>query len=250
MKPVRLLWDLVNRLVAAVALILLSPMLLIVAVWIRVADGPGILFVQDRAGRGGKPFRMLKFRSMVHDSVALSSRLGISDPFGLVENDPRITRCGRFLRRTSLDELPQLFNVLAGHMLLVGPRPDVLPQVAHYSPLDARRLEVKPGITGWAQVNGRDDIDWPQRFILDRWYVDNWSPALDLRIVWRTFADLRRGEPPVHVDTLNIERAQSGEPAPAGVSPTAVRDGDTVPLGIPAQTRDGGERLRDASRAA
>ncbi|MDY7083580.1 MAG: sugar transferase [Actinomycetota bacterium] len=204
----RTLWGLVNQLVAAVALILLSPVLLAVALWIRVADGPGVLFVQERAGLGGRPFRMLKFRSMVHNSVALSSTLGIHDPYGLVENDPRITRCGRFLRRTSLDELPQLFNVLAGQMLLAGPRPDVLPQVANYSALDARRLEVKPGITGWAQVNGRDDIDWPQRFVLDRWYVDNWSPLLDLRILARTVAGLRRGEPPVHMDTLNITRAE------------------------------------------
>ncbi|GAB2614841.1 sugar transferase [Paractinoplanes abujensis] len=211
----KLLWGLVNQLVAAVALILLSPVLLGVALWIRIADGPGILFVQDRAGLRGKPFRMLKFRSMVHNSVALSTQLGISDPYGLVENDPRITACGRFLRRTSLDELPQLINVLAGQMLLVGPRPDVLPQVANYSPLDARRLEVKPGITGWAQVNGRDDIDWPARFILDRWYVDHWSPLLDLRIIARTVTDLRRGEPPVHVDTLNIARAQDTAPQPA-----------------------------------
>jgi lipopolysaccharide/colanic/teichoic acid biosynthesis glycosyltransferase len=202
------LWEGLNRLAAAVALVLLSPVILVVAAWIRIADGPGILFVQDRAGRGGVPFRMLKFRTMVHDSVALSAQLGISDPFGLVENDPRITRCGRFLRRTSLDELPQLLNVLRGQMRLVGPRPDVLPQVANYSAEDARRLEVKPGITGWAQINGRDDIDWPQRFVLDRWYVDHRSPALDLRIIWRTVATLRRDEAPVHVDELNIERAQ------------------------------------------
>jgi len=202
------LWDGLNRLAAAVALILLSPVILVVAAWIRIADGPGILFVQDRAGLGGVPFKMLKFRTMVHDSVALSAQLGISDPFGLVENDPRITRCGRFLRRTSLDELPQLLNVLRGQMLLVGPRPDVLPQVANYSAEDARRLEVKPGITGWAQVNGRDDIDWPQRFALDRWYVDHRSPALDLRILWRTVATLRRDEAPVHVDELNIQRAK------------------------------------------
>jgi lipopolysaccharide/colanic/teichoic acid biosynthesis glycosyltransferase len=201
-------WDALNRLTAAVALLLLSPVILVVAAWIRIADGPGILFVQDRAGRGGVPFRMLKFRTMVHDSVALSAQLGLGDPFGLVENDPRITRCGRFLRRTSLDELPQLVNVVRGQMRLVGPRPDVLPQVANYSPEDARRLEVKPGITGWAQVNGRDDIDWPQRFALDRWYVDNWSPVLDLRIIWRTVTTLHRDEAPVHVDELNIQRAR------------------------------------------
>jgi lipopolysaccharide/colanic/teichoic acid biosynthesis glycosyltransferase len=210
---VRLFWDVLNRLTALVALLLLSPVILVVAAWIRIADGKGVLFIQERAGRDGVPFRMWKFRSMVHDSVALSGRLGINDPFGLIENDPRITRCGRFLRRTSLDELPQLVNVLRGQMAIVGPRPDVLPQVAHYSALDRRRLEVKPGITGWAQVNGRDDIDWPQRFVLDRWYVDNWSPGLDLRIIWRTVATLQRGEPPVHVDDLNIARAQDASRA-------------------------------------
>jgi lipopolysaccharide/colanic/teichoic acid biosynthesis glycosyltransferase len=207
-SPVRLLWDLANRLAAAVALVLLSPVLIAIALWIRLADGPGVLFVQDRAGRDGVPFRMWKFRTMVHDSVALSARMGLSDPFGLLDNDPRITRCGRFLRRTSLDELPQLVNVATGRMALVGPRPDVLPQVANYCAADRRRLEVKPGITGWAQINGREAIDWPQRFELDRWYVDHWSPALDLRILWRTAVSLHRDEPPVHVDTLNIQRAQ------------------------------------------
>ncbi|WP_433825786.1 sugar transferase [Actinoplanes sp. CA-015351] len=210
MDPVvRLFWNGLQRLVAAVMLLLLTPVILTIAAWIRIADGRGVLFVQDRAGVNGTPFRMLKFRSMVHNSVALSAQLGIDDPFGLVENDPRITRCGSFLRRTSLDELPQLINVMLGQMNLVGPRPDVLPQVANYSAEDARRLEVKPGITGWAQVNGRDDIDWPQRFILDRWYVDNWSPALDLKILWETAVTLQRGEPPVHVDTLNIARQQT-----------------------------------------
>ncbi|MEU8243627.1 sugar transferase [Actinoplanes missouriensis] len=205
----RILWNGLQRLIAAVMLVLLAPVILALAAWIRIADGKGVFFVQDRAGRAGTPFRMLKFRSMVHNSVALSAELGIDDPFGLLENDPRITPCGRFLRRTSLDELPQLINVVRGQMNLVGPRPDVLPQVANYSAEDARRLEVKPGITGWAQVNGRDDIDWPQRFILDRWYVDNWSPALDLKILWRTAVTLQRDEPPVHVDTLNIARQQT-----------------------------------------
>ncbi|SDT50607.1 sugar transferase [Actinoplanes derwentensis] len=207
----RSVWNGLNRLTALLMLLPLAPLILAVAAWIRIADGKGVLFVQDRAGKDGVPFRMLKFRSMVHDSVALSAKLGIDDPFGLVENDPRITRCGRILRRTSLDELPQLLNVLRGQMNLVGPRPDVLPQVACYSPEDARRLEVKPGITGWAQVNGRDDIDWPQRFELDRWYVDNWSPRLDLKILWRTAITVNRGEPPVHVDSHNITRASSPE---------------------------------------
>ncbi len=205
----RSVWNGLNRLTALLMLLLLAPVILAVAAWIRIADGKGVFFVQDRAGKDGVPFRMLKFRSMVHNSVALSAGLGIDDPFGLIENDPRITRCGRFLRRTSLDELPQLINVLRGQMNLVGPRPDVLPQVARYSPADARRLEVKPGITGWAQVNGRDDIDWAQRFVLDRWYVDNWSPALDLKILLRTAVSLNRDEPPVHVDQINIARQQT-----------------------------------------
>ncbi|HET6529140.1 MAG TPA: sugar transferase [Actinoplanes sp.] len=204
----RLLWDVLNRLTAAVVLLLLSPVILVVAAGIRIADGRGVLFIQERAGRDGVPFRMWKFRTMVHDAVGLSAQLGISDPFGLVEDDPRITRCGRFLRRTSLDELPQLVNVVRGQMNLVGPRPDVLPQVANYSEADRRRLAVKPGITGWAQVNGRDAIDWPQRFVLDRWYVDNWSPVLDLRILWMTVATLHRDEVPVRVDELNIQRAR------------------------------------------
>ncbi|MEU4420142.1 sugar transferase [Actinoplanes sp. NPDC024001] len=224
----RLFWNGLNRLVAAVFLLLLAPVILAIAAWIRIADGKGVLFVQDRAGKDGRPFRMLKFRSMVHNSVALSAQLGIDDPFGLIEDDPRITRCGRFLRRTSLDELPQLINVLLGQMNLVGPRPDVLPQVAGYSAEDARRLEVKPGITGWAQVNGRDDIDWPQRFILDRWYVDNWSPALDLKILWRTAVTLQRGEPPVHVDQLNIQRAQHAQP-PAQASPASAAPAEAAP---------------------
>jgi sugar transferase EpsL len=205
----RTMWDLANRVLAALALLLLSPLLLVVAAWIRIADGKGVLFVQDRAGRDGVPFRMYKFRSMVHDSVKMAEEIGLGDPFGLLENDPRITRCGRFLRRTSLDELPQLVNVLTGTMNLVGPRPDVLPQVANYTAEDRRRLEVKPGITGWAQVNGREDIDWAQRFVLDRWYVDHWSAALDLRILWWTATSLRRGEPPVHADELNIQRRKA-----------------------------------------
>ena len=188
---VRLIWDVLNRLTALVLLLLLLPAILVVAAWIRIADGRGVLFIQERAGRDGVPFRMWKFRSMVHDSVALSGRLGISDPFGLIENDPRITRCGRFLRRTSLDELPQLVNVLRGQMALVGPRPDVLPQVANYSAADRRRLEVKPGITGWAQVNGyrgeTRTLDKMQaRIDHDLDYLRNWSLRLDLHIILKT----------------------------------------------------------------
>jgi sugar transferase EpsL len=204
--PIRIVWACADRVVAALALVLLSPVLVAICLWLRFEQGSGIFFVQERAGRDGVPFRMWKFRTMVNNAVGLSQRLGLDDPFGLIENDPRITRPGRFLRRTSLDELPQLINVVLGHMSLVGPRPDVVEQAANYTDAERRRLAVKPGITGWAQVNGREELTWPQRFELDRWYVDNWSPALDLKIVWRTVATLRRDDCPVHVDDYNIQR--------------------------------------------
>ena len=153
---------------------------------------------------------MLKFRTMVQNAVELGREQGLSeDPYGIVPNDPRITRSGRFLRRTSLDELPQLLHVLFGQMSLVGPRPDLVEQVANYEPEDRRRLAVKPGITGWAQVMGRDEIPWEERFRLDAWYVDNWSLALDARIVLATFTQLGRPDPEPVEDTLNIERARA-----------------------------------------
>jgi sugar transferase EpsL len=199
--------DVGDRVVAVMALIILSPVLLAISIWILVTAGRPVFFVQERAGRDGVPFRMWKFRTMVNDAIGVGQRLRLTeDPFGLVENDPRITRVGRFLRRTSLDELPQLFNVVLGHMSLVGPRPDVLPQVANYTEADRQRLAVKPGITGWAQVNGRENLTWPQRFVLDRWYVWHWSLWLDLRILRMTVASLGREEPPVRVDVFNLSR--------------------------------------------
>jgi len=156
---------------------------------------------------------MHKFRTMVPNAIELGRELQLSDdPFGLLPNDPRITRSGRFLRRTSLDELPQLWDVLLGRMSLVGPRPDLVEQVENYEPADRRRLSVKPGITGWAQVKGRDEIPWEERFRLDAWYVDNWSLGLDARIVLMTFTQLGRPEPEPVEDTLNIERAKRSGP--------------------------------------
>jgi lipopolysaccharide/colanic/teichoic acid biosynthesis glycosyltransferase len=190
----RAVWDQLSRLAGLVLLVLLSPLLATIALWIRIADGPGIFFVQDRAGRDGRPFAMYKFRTMVHNATSLSAGFGLKDPYGLLEDDPRITRCGRLLRRTSLDELPQLLNIVRGEMTLVGPRPDVMLHVVEYSTADARRLAVRPGVTGWSQINGRNTISWPERFVLDAWYVDHWSPALDLRILWRTAAAVMRDE--------------------------------------------------------
>ena len=157
--------------------------------------------------------------------------MGISDdPFGVVADDPRITRSGRFLRRTSLDELPQLVNVLRGEMSLVGPRPDLLEQVANYTDGDRRRLAVKPGITGWAQIHGRDEIPWDERFELDAWYVDNWSLALDARIVLATFTQLGRPDPEPVEDTLNIERARASRDQVPGHVP-----GGPVPGPVPSE---------------
>jgi lipopolysaccharide/colanic/teichoic acid biosynthesis glycosyltransferase len=145
----------------------------------------------------------------VEGAIELGQQLELTeDPYGIAPNDPRITRSGSFLRRTSLDELPQLLNVVRGEMSLVGPRADIIEQVANYTPEDRRRLAVRPGITGWAQINGRDSISWPERFELDAWYIENWSPGLDAKVILRTFTDVFREQPQPVPDTMNIERAK------------------------------------------
>jgi len=208
---VRVVKAIIDRLTAVVALVLLSPLLAAVALWIWLDDGRPALIAQERAGKQGKPFRMLKFRTMVVDALEAGKRLGLEDPWGLVPDDPRITRSGRFLRRTSLDELPQLLNVVKGQMSLVGPRPDLVEQVENYSERDRRRLAVLPGITGWSQVHGREEISWPERFEQDAWYVEHWSLWLDVKIVVATFTQLfRSSEAPVE-DKMNIERARARE---------------------------------------
>jgi lipopolysaccharide/colanic/teichoic acid biosynthesis glycosyltransferase len=203
-----------DRLLAVVLLVLLSPVLAIVAVWIAADDGFPILFVQPRAGKGGVPFRMLKFRTLVRDAIRIGHEQQLSaDPFGIVANDPRITRAGRVLRRTGLDELPQLVNILRGQMSLVGPRPDLVEQAAHYTEHDRRRLAVLPGLTGWSQIHGRDEIQWPERIEQDLWYIDNWSLWLDLKIVVGTVGQVFRSEPVPVEDTMNIERHQAAAQA-------------------------------------
>lgn len=202
----------VEPVIALVALVLLSPAYIAIALWILVESGRPVFFVQARAGRDGQPFPMFKFRTMVPDAVEVGRRMGISrDPFGLVKDDPRITRSGRWLRRTSMDELPQLANVLLGHMSLVGPRADLVEQAANYTGDEGRRLTVLPGVTGWAQVHGRDAVPWKDRFAMDLWYIDNWSLWLDLRIVFMTFGELFRPEPDPIEDELNIERARAAD---------------------------------------
>jgi lipopolysaccharide/colanic/teichoic acid biosynthesis glycosyltransferase len=201
----------IDRLAALVLLVLSTPVSALIVVAILIEDGRPVLFVQRRAGRNGRPFPMLKFRSMIRDAIAAHQAV-TEDPFGVVRDDPRVTSTGRFLRRTGLDELPQLLNVLVGQMSLVGPRPDVLEQVANYSPEDRRRLAVRPGITGWAQVRGREEIQWPERIALDVWYIDHWSLWLDTKIVLFTVGQLFRREPNPALDTMNIERARERKP--------------------------------------
>jgi lipopolysaccharide/colanic/teichoic acid biosynthesis glycosyltransferase len=168
-----------------IGLVLLSPILLIVFCLIRFRMGYPVLFRQVRPGLHGTPFEMIKFRTM----------LDATDQQGnLLPDSERLTRLGRFLRSTSIDELPELWNVLKGDMSLVGPRPLLMEYLALYSPEQSRRHEVRPGVTGWAQVNGRNAISWDEKFALDLWYVDNRSLWLDLRIIWMTLQKVFRRE--------------------------------------------------------
>src|SRR6202162_3865012 len=170
----------IDVVVSAGTLVWLAPVFLLMAVCIRL-DSPGsVFFTQERAGFRGKRFRMLKFRTMIENAEQLGSGFYVS------QGDHRITRIGRILRRFSLDELPQLFNILAGQMSLVGPRPALPYHLERYNTQQARRLLMRPGLTGWSQVNGRNLLSWPERLEKDVWYVDNFSLPLDARILLRT----------------------------------------------------------------
>lgn len=174
-----------DLLAATIGLIVLSPALLVIGLLVMRDLGTPVLFTQQRTGRYGKLFRMYKFRTM-RNTTAPDGRL--------LPDSQRLTRVGRILRSTSLDELPGLLNVLTGQMSLVGPRP-LLPQyLDRYTPEQARRHEVKPGITGWAQVNGRNALTWEDKFRLDVWYVDNWSIGLDLKILVMTVGTVFKRE--------------------------------------------------------
>ncbi len=166
--------------IALIALVVLSPFLVVAAIAIRLDSRGQVFYRQVRVGKDGQEFEMLKLRTMVQGS----------DPVGVgtvvARDDPRVTRAGRFLRRTSLDEIPNLLNVLRGEMAIVGPRPTIPAQVKDYTPRQNRRHEVLPGITGWAQVQGRAGIPWEQRIELDVYYVDHRTIALDLRILAKT----------------------------------------------------------------
>ena len=185
-----------NAVAALILILLAAPVLLAVAIAVRLDGGP-VLFRQSRVGDGGREFTMLKFRSMCVDAEARLAALLDSDegagPLFRVTDDPRITRIGRVLRKFSMDGLPQLFNVVGGTMALVGPRPALAREVAHYSPLAMRRLGAKPGLTGLWQVSGRSDLSWDQSVRLDVRYVDTRSPTLDLAILARTVGGVLRG---------------------------------------------------------
>ncbi|MEY3110726.1 MAG: hypothetical protein RL079_1411 [Verrucomicrobiota bacterium] len=155
-----------------------APLLLIVAILVRLKLGSPVLFIQERPGFLGRPFRMVKFRTMTDER----------GPAGeLLPDEQRLTPFGKFLRATSLDEFPEMWNVLIGDMSVVGPRPLLMRYVSRYSAFQARRMEVKPGVTGWAQVNGRNMLTWEEKFALDVWYVDHRTFWLDMKIVVLTF---------------------------------------------------------------
>jgi lipopolysaccharide/colanic/teichoic acid biosynthesis glycosyltransferase len=184
--------DLFDRLVAVAALILLFPLMAVIGTMIRLHDRGPALFTQVRVGKDGRVFRIYKFRTMVVDADQRREELrASSDPDRIrfkLRKDPRITTLGAHLRRWSMDELPQLLNVLLGDMSLVGPRPDLPDDAAKYADHVRRRLVVKPGITGLWQVNGRSDLSSEESVRLDLRYVENWSFALDLQIMWKTIS--------------------------------------------------------------
>lgn len=172
---IKRLFDIVG---ACIALVLFAPLMILISISIYITMGFPIFFTQVRAGHLGKPFLIYKFRTM------RESR----DPSGnLLPDEQRITKLGKFLRKTSLDELPELFNVIKGEMSLVGPRPLLIEYLPFYTQEEMRRHEVKPGITGLAQVSGRNTLSWDEKLSLDLWYVDNWNLILDLKILMLTF---------------------------------------------------------------
>ena len=171
--------------IAFLGIVLLSPLLFLIALLVRVFHGKPILFKQQRPGYKGMPFFIYKFRTMTNRTAPDGS---------LLPDAERMTRFGRILRTTSLDELPELINVLRGDLSLVGPRPLLMQYLPLYSDEQMRRHDALPGITGWAQINGRNNISWDEKFKLDLWYVDHWSFWLDIKIIWLTFAKVFKRE--------------------------------------------------------
>ena len=161
-----------------IALFCISPILLVITIWLHFANkGAGAFFLQERPGKNGKVFKVIKFKTMTDERDAAGN---------LLPDEKRLTKVGRFVRSTSIDELPQLFNVLKGDMSLIGPRPLLVQYMLLYSPEQARRHEVRPGISGWAQCHGRNNISWTEKFKLDVWYVDHCSLMTDIKVIWIT----------------------------------------------------------------
>ena len=173
-------------LISLIAIICISPILLVFIILLHFANkGAGVFFYQERPGKGGKLFKVIKFKSMTD----AKDEEGV-----LLPNDQRVTKVGKFIRKFSFDELPQLFNILKGDMSLIGPRPLLKRYLELYSPEQARRHEVRPGLTGWAQVNGRNNISWTEKFKLDVWYVDHCSLWLDIKIIFITIKNVFAGK--------------------------------------------------------
>lgn len=170
---------------SAVGLVLLSPLLVILAIIVRIKIGSPVLFRQSRPGLNSELFTIYKFRTMLNSLNSKGTPLPDSD---------RLTAFGKFLRSTSLDELPELFNVLKGDMSIVGPRPLMTKYLDRYTSEQARRHDVKPGITGWAQINGRNTVTWEDKFKLDLWYVDNWNLLVDFKIILKSFIYVFKGK--------------------------------------------------------
>jgi sugar transferase EpsL len=198
-----------DLLAAGLGVILLSPLLLVLAILVRVKLGSPVFFRQQRPGYHGQPFRLYKFRSMT----------GARDTQGqLLPDAKRLTRLGRFLRSASLDELPELFNVLRGEMSLVGPRPLLMQYLPRYSPEQARRHAVLPGITGWAQINGRNALTWQDKFRLDVWYVDHWAFGLDIKILLLTLGKVFKREGISQPGHATAEEFMGNPPEPTPVA--------------------------------
>ena len=190
--------ELIERVIACVVVLVLAPVMFAIAAAIRVTSAGPALFRQTRVGRDGREFTLLKFRTMVANAHELRDELDHlnlceTGPLFKIARDPRVTRIGAWLRRTSLDELPQLLNVVRGQMALVGPRPPLPSEVARYTDDVRRRLLVKPGLTGLWQVSGRSDLSWEESVRLDLRYVENWSLALDAAILARTWSAVVKG---------------------------------------------------------
>ena len=186
-----------DRVVSFIALVVLSPVILIVIALLAIANRGKVWFTQERPGKNGKLFTVIKFKTMTDERDVAGN---------LLPDEKRLTTIGKFVRKTSIDEIPQLFNVFVGHMSFVGPRPLLKEYLSLYNDTQKRRHDVKPGITGWAQVNGRNTVSWPQKFAYDVWYVDHISFALDIKILFLTVIKVFKAEGISSESSLTMEK--------------------------------------------